>query len=152
MAEELKVKAGDRISIIISGTKTTAGGGRATRQVDYSGDLAEFLDKYGEAQTEVETPDFDELKSLGKAGDATALQAAMNKLSAELLASSIKPLPQQIVDATCTFLVKAHNFVISDQDPGTDNFYLSAGDLTPQMINVPGDGTEWHVLAAAPFG
>lgn len=152
MAQELTVGTGDRISIIISGVKSSSGGGRASRQVDYSGNLAEFLATYGEPEVEVKTPDMNHLKALGKAGDANALQAAMNKLSAELLASSAKPLPQRVVDATCKYLTSVHNFVISDKDPGTDHFYISAGDLTPQMIVVPGDGTEWHVLAAAPFG
>jgi len=152
MAKELTVGASDQISVIISGAKTTSAGGRATRQVDYRGGLAEFLDKYGEKVADVAPPNFDELKALGAAGNAAKLQAAMGKLTADLLASSSKPLPQRIVDATCNYLVKEHSFVISDQDPGTDHFYIAAGDLTPQMVVIPNDGVEWHVLAAAPFG
>lgn len=151
MATELKVGAGDRISIIISGVKNS-GGGRTSRQVDFQGNLEEFLNTYGEAQPASKEIDTDYLKSLGKSGNAAALQAAMNKLSAELLASSAKPLPQRIVSAVCKYLVDAHNFAISDTDPGEDRFYISSGDLTPQMVNVPNDGVEWHVLAAAPFG
>lgn len=151
MAETLKVGASDRLTIIISGVKTT-GTGRASRQVDFSGNLQAFLDTYGEKQAEVVAPDFEHLKTLGKAGNASALQAAMEKFSASLLASSVKPLPQRIVDATCSYLQSEHDFVISDKDPGTDNFYISAGDLTPQMMTIPGDGTEWTVMAAAPFG
>ena len=151
MATELTVGAGDRISIIISGVKNS-GGGRTSRQVDFSGDLAEFLETYGEAQADVKEIDSAKLKTLGKSGNAQALQAEMNKLSAQLLASSTKPLPQRIVSATCKYLVDVHDFKITDTDPGSDHFYISSGDLTPQMVEVPNDGVEWHVLAAAPFG
>ena len=151
MATELKVGPQDRISIIISGVKGT-GAGRATRQVDYNENLSVFLTEYGEGEKDVEMPDFDNLKELGKKGDANALQAALGKLSADLMGSAAKPLPQRIVDATCKLLVDKYDFIIADTDPGTDKFYISAGDLTPQMIPVPNDGNEWHVLAAAPFG
>ena len=151
MATELKVGPSDRISIIISGVKGT-GSGRSTRQVDYNENLAVFLEKYGEGEKDVAMPDFDKLKAMGKAGDGDALQAALGKLSADLMGSAAKPLPQRIVDAACKLLVAEYDFVIADSDPGTDKFYISAGDLTPQMVPVPGDGNEWHVLAAAPFG
>ena len=151
MATSLKVGPQDRVSIIISGVKGT-GAGRSTRQVDHSQNLAEFLEKYGEGEKDVQMPDFDNLKALGKAGDSAALTAALGKLSADLMGSAAKPLPQRIVDATCKLLVAEYDFVIADSDPGSDNFYISAGDLTPQMVSVPNDGNEWHVVAAAPFG
>jgi len=145
-----EVGAQDRITIIISGVKGT-GGGRATRQVDYDGNLAAFLEAWGEAEVEVKEPDWDAMKKLGKSS-ASDLQAAMAKLTADLVGTGAKALPQRIVDATCRFLVEEMDFIIADSDPGTDKFYISKGDLVPQVVNVPGDGKSWHITAAAPFG
>lgn len=150
MAEELTVGKDDRISVIISGVKGS-GGGRATRQVDYDGNLQAFLDQYGEKKADVAEPDWDSLKGMGKT-DAAGLQAAMAKITSDLLGSGAKPLPQQVVDAVCKFLVDDQDMIIADADPGTDKFYVSKGDLTPQIIPIPGDGKQWLIAAAAPFG
>jgi len=148
---ELTLGDQDRISIIISGVKGTAAGGRATRQVDVDENLKSFLETYGEGDTEVATPDFDALKALSKA-DPKAFEAQMAELTSKMVGSGAKSLPQRIVDATCEYLVKVHNFVISDKDPGSDHFYIAKGDLTPNMVKIPNDGVNWTVVAAAPFG
>lgn len=150
MANENEVGPSDRVTIIITGVMSTSGG-RASRQVDYDSNLATFLETYGENTKSVAAPNMEALQKLA-GQDPAQLQAKMAQLTKELIGAGAKSLPQRIVDATCKFLVEEKGFIIADSDPGTDKFYVSKGDLVPQVLPVPGDGNSWHVVAAAPFG
>lgn len=149
MANEVSSK--DTIQVLLSGLMHGSTG-RQTHVVNYNGLLAQFLEQYGDG-TKVEEPEIDpaQLKKLA-ATDPDKLMLTLSELGQKLVGGTAKPLPSRIVDAVCNYLVKEHDFVISDSDPGSNVYYVSRGDIKPSRIDIPGDGSFWMIAAAAPFG
>jgi hypothetical protein len=148
----------DTIVLHVSGVKSAGElgrGGLPTTIASGTHNLRDFLDLWGGGGPKKEVKvDMAALSEAFASGGAATLEAKLAEIGEAVAGAGVVggALPDRIQEAVFNYLKTEKDVLVSDKDPGVDQWYVNPADFKYICQQHPADGMQWFVSLAAPFG